>query len=236
VDGTSIESALAKSAEPTAAAMEISLSLVDSAAALGRVDYEAVGLSDLGRAGGWAERQVARWRRQLDSYLHLDGYAGFGDLDAVATVAAWLDDRRPSSSRPGLMHGDLHFGNVLIATSRPRVAAVVDWELATVGDPLLDLAHLLVTWPDGRNEPIAETIPHLPPRETLIERYAGQSPRSLDELTWYLVLACYRLGIILEGTKARADAGLAPRATGDRLHGIAAALFRQASELISHSR
>lgn len=130
------------------------------------------------------------------------------------------------------MHGDYHIANVLFRIDQPKVAAILDWELATLGDPLLDLGRLLAAWPDSNGDgPLSQKVAPwdgFPHRDELIERYALGSGRALSDLLWFEVLACYKLGIILEGTKARADAGLADRATGDRLHRSAVALVRRA--------
>jgi aminoglycoside phosphotransferase (APT) family kinase protein len=208
------------------------LSVADAIVALGRVDVAAVGLADLGRPDGWLERQVERWRSHLASYDAIEGYRG-AQIPGVERVGAWLEERRPASWTPGLIHGDFHFANVLIAPDRGAVAAVVDWELATIGDPLLDLGHLLATWPThgsalaGGLSGIA-----LPSPDEVIERYALGSTRDTSDAEWYQVLACYRLGIILEGTNARADAGQAPRDIGDALHAHTVSLFEQALGLI----
>jgi len=208
------------------------LSMADAIAALGRVDFRGVGLADFGRADGWLERQVQRWRSHLQSYDEVPGYAG-AQIPGVDAVAAWLDANAPTTWTPGLLHGDFHFSNVLIHPTRGELAAIVDWELATVGDPLLDLGHLLATWPTNPNGVAASlAATALPTPEELIARYAAGSSRDLSAVKWYQVLACYRLGIILEGTNARADAGLAPRETGDLLHAHTVSLFEQALRLI----
>jgi len=93
-----------------------------------------------------------------------------------------LEANRPATWTPGLIHGDFHFANVLVGRGTGRVAAVVDWELATVGDPLLDLGHLLATWPDGTPESLIPDLfaPGLPNRSELVDRYAQQSDRDLS--------------------------------------------------------
>ncbi len=219
-------------ADDPGAQFEMGLSMADAIAALGRIDPVAQGIGDLGKWDGWGERQVPRWRKQLDSYSELAGYPG-PDIPGVDEVGAWLEANRPDDLRPGVIHGDFHFANVLIHPSEPRVAAIVDWELATIGDPLLDLGHLLACWPnpDGADiTPVAGA--NLPTTDDVIARYAAGSDRDLSAVPWFRVLACYRLGLILEGSNARADAGLAPREIGDRLHAHTLMLFAQASELI----
>ena len=211
---------------------EMGLSMADAISALAAVDHVAVGLADLGRFEGWVERQVGRWRKQLDSYSDLAGYPG-PVIPGVDAVGEWLAARLPTDAQPGLIHGDFHFANVLISRDRPAVAAIVDWELVTIGDPLLDLGHLLATWPQSDAVGITVMADGLPTHDELIARYAAQTTRSLDNLLWYRVLACYRLGLILEGTHARACAGLAPKSTGDQLHAHTVSLLEQALTLIS---
>lgn len=209
------------------------LAMAEAIAAVARIDPVGRGLMDLGRPDGWLERQVPRWRRQLASYAELPGYPG-PQLPGVDGVATWLDANRPARWRPGLIHGDFHFANVLFRHDAPELGAIVDWELATIGDPLLDLAHLLATWPEPGQSGVAVALhaPGLPARDEVIARWAERSGADLAPLRWYRVLACYRLGIILEGTHARAFAGQAPREIGDRLHAISVALFEQALALI----
>lgn len=210
---------------------ELGLSMAEGAAAIGAVDYVAAGLGGLGKADGYLERQVARWRAQLESYAGLTGYPG-PDIPGVDDVASWLDANRPTSWQPGLIHGDYHLGNVLCANGRPGLAAIVDWELTTVGDPLLDLGWLLATWPvDGvAPAPTLEVRPGdgFPTAPRLVQRYAERSDRDLSAIAWYEVLACYKLGIIVEGTYARACAGLAPLETGRMLHAAAHRLMQRA--------
>src|SRR5690606_2044589 len=106
------------------------------------------------------------------------------------------------------VHGDYHVANVLVRADAPALAAIVDWELATIGDPLLDLGNLLSTWP-GPEGPPAGTVGIRPWRgfptpDMLAARYAEVTGRDLSSLPWYQVLSCFKIGIILEGTYARA--------------------------------
>ncbi len=210
---------------------EMGLSMADAIAALSRVDHVAVGLGDFGKFDGWAERQVGRWRRQLDGYAELPGYAG-PDLPGVDRIGEWLEAHRPPTVRAGIMHGDFHFANVVMARDRPALAAMVDWELVTIGDPLLDLGHLLATWPHQDAPAVTVAAPGLPSTDEVIARYADRSGADLAHLQWFRVLACYRLGLILEGTHARACAGLAPKEIGDQLHATTVSLLEQALTLI----
>ncbi len=213
------------------------LEMADAIAALARVDHEAVGLADFGRPDGYLERQVERWRSQLDSYSELDGYGG-PEIPGVDEVASWLEDHRPEMSSPGVIHGDFPLANVLFSHSGAEMTAMVDWELSTIGDPLVDLGQLLATWADPDDEHTlfqVEPWEGFPTPEELVARYAEGSDRNLSAVTWYEVLACYRLGIILEGTHARAAAGKAPEEVGDLLHAVTLALFARATRRIGQS-
>lgn len=210
------------------------LALVDGIAALGALDHEALGLDDFGKPDNFLGRQVDRWRGQMTSYAEYDGWPGAGALPSVEAVGAWLERHRPACFTPGIMHGDYHLANVMYRNDGPELAAIIDWELATIGDPLLDLGWVLATWPDGKSESTVSVTPWdgFPKADELVARYANRSERDLSAVDWYHVLACYKLGILLEGTYARACAGKAPRETGERLHGRAIHLFERAEALI----
>jgi aminoglycoside phosphotransferase (APT) family kinase protein len=215
---------------------QMGLAIADAAAALSQVDVDAAGIGDLGRREGYLERQAARWQKQLESYRELPGYSG-SDLPSVDAVGEWLDINRPASWQPGLVHGDFHLANVMFSPSGPELVAVVDWEMATIGDPLLDLAWLLATWRDDDDHAAAvvpiEPWSGFPIRDELIARYRDASGRDLTALPWFEVLACYKLGIVLEGTHARACAGQADKPTGDRLHAAALSLLQRAGRLVT---
>lgn len=208
------------------------MSMADGAAALASVDHVAVGLGDFGKPDGWLERQVPRWRSQLESYSEMDGYPG-PDIPGVEEVAQWLEAHRPDTWTPGIIHGDLHFANVMVRPDRGDLAAIVDWELCTIGDPLLDLGHMLATWPgDDSFGGVGGDIDGLPGPDELVDRYADRCDRGVDDIAWFHVLAAYRLGIILEGTHARAFAGKAPTEVGELLHATTVGLFERASSVI----
>jgi len=213
--------------------------MVDAILALGAVNVEAVGLSDFGRSEGFLERQVSRWRRQLEGYSALAGWPGAADIPELEAVADWLQANRPARFTPGILHGDFHLSNVMFRHDGPELAAVIDWELATVGDPLLDLGWLLATWPapDGTHHSANRIQPWdgFATADELIAYYADNSPRDTRNIRWYAVLACYKLGILLEGTYARACAGKAPVETGQRLHRATLALFKRAAAQIARA-
>lgn len=216
---------------------KMALALVAGAARLGSVDYRRIGLGDFGQPDHFLERQVPRWIAQYEGYAASTGWPGSTVLPDIDRVANWLEHYCPASFRPGLMHGDYHFANVIFYHDRPELAAIVDWELATIGDPLIDLGWLLATWPersDGSDTPV-EVRPWagFPPTLELIKHYAARSDRDLSSLDWYRILGCFKLAILLEGTHARACAGEASRAVGARLHASATALMRRARALIA---
>ena len=204
--------------------------MAEGIASLAAVDYLALGLEDFGRPTGFLERQVSRWQQQLESYCDMEGYAG-PEIPGVDRIAVWLDANRPSHFEPGILHGDYHMANVMFCFDGPELAAIVDWELATIGDPLLDLGALVASWPDDEGKtPLGNSlgpVGGLPRASELIRHYLERSSRSPDAIDWYVVLACYRLGIILEGTHARACAGRADRQIGDLLHATTVALFQR---------
>ena len=186
----------------------------------------------MGKPTGFLERQVPRWLSELESYREFENYPG-PDIPGVDDVATWLEQGRPSAWTPGIMHGDYHAANVMFSRTGPGVVAIVDWEMCTIGDPLLDLGWLLATW--GQSAAFGGTLfdkGGLAGTDDLVERYARNTTRDLSHITWYTVLACFKLGIVLEGTQARASAGKAPKEVGELLHETTVRLFEQALTLM----
>ena len=212
------------------------LAMVDALLRLGEIDYQAVGLADFGRPEGFHQRQVSRWLAQLDSVKDYPGWPGAKGLPGLERLASWLGDHCPKQFQAGIQHGDFHLSNVMFRHDDAELAAVVDWELATVGDPLLDLAWLVVTWPDaeGRGAGTIEVHPWdgFCSSDELVAHYRAGSSRSLADLTWYLVLAGFKLGIFLEVSHARACAGKACRVTGEKHHASALHLIATALQRI----
>lgn len=235
VEGFNATSALPDSHCTAQAQHRMGLSMVEGLAALHALDPFALGLDGFGKVEGFLERQVGRWQAQLDSYAELAGWPGPGELGDVRGVGQWLDANRPASFVPGILHGDYHLANVMFRSDAPELAAIVDWELATLGDPLVDLGWLLATWPEGSDSSITSVTPWIgfPSAAELVAHYAARSARSLDAIGWYGVFACYKLGILLEGTHARACAGKAPKETGDKLHARAVWLLERARKWIA---
>jgi aminoglycoside phosphotransferase (APT) family kinase protein len=209
---------------------------VRAAAALASVDYKAVGLEDYGKPVDWHGRQVDRWRSQLEGYRELPGYDGHA-LPGVDAVGKWLSDHVPADGRIGVIHGDFQFPNVMFSHDRPVINGLIDWELSTLGDPLLDLGWTLSSWwedgdPEGK-EPMVSPWDGFLPRAELVRMYGELSGRDMGAMPWFLVLACYKLGCILEGTYARSKAGQASVDIGNRLHAYALWLFAKAQQVIA---
>lgn len=205
--------------------------MVDGAVALSLIDPDMVGLSDLGKLDGWAERQVGRWRAQLDGYAKFEGWSGYAALPDVDVICRWLEAKRPQAIRPGLIHGDYHLANVMFRPDAPELAAIVDWELASRGDPMLDLGWLTATWPDPAEAETRVSVQPwdgFPPLDDIVRRYLDATGRSAADARWFAVLAPFKLGAILEGSHARACAGLTPKPIGDALHAHTVSLFDRA--------
>ncbi len=210
--------------------------LISGTAKLGLIDPYAVGLGDLGKPEGWAERQVARWKSQLDGYSEMEGY-GSPDLPGFEQVAEWLDSNVPTNYKIGLNHGDCQWANVMFAHDEPRLAAFVDWEMSTLGDPLLDLGWILSSWVDSRDPEghLSQVEPwgSFPTRGEIVAQYVELTGRELDLVPWFFVLACYKLGVVLEGSWARALAGKIPMELGKGIHDYATWLFAKARQLVN---
>jgi aminoglycoside phosphotransferase (APT) family kinase protein len=184
-------------AERTAA---ISGRMVDTLAELHQVDPTAVGLADFGRPEGFLERQVRRWKQQLDASRSRD-LTGAEELHAALAAAV------PDQSPAGIVHGDYRLDNLLV-DDHDRVAAVLDWEMATLGDPLTDVALLLVyqrmaAYTGGDAVADAATAPGFLDDEALLGRYASRSGRDLSSMSFYLGLAYFKIAVILEGIHYR---------------------------------
>ncbi|MCD2113515.1 phosphotransferase family protein [Rhodococcus rhodochrous] len=215
---------------------DLAFHAMDVLATMGNLDHRSVGLEEFGKPEGFLERQVPRWLRELESFSALDGYEGV-ELPGLDRIVTWLGENRPAFFRPGIMHGDYHLANLIFSEDDARVLAVVDWEMATIGDPLLDLGRFLATWPSAE-EPIGTAGPiyrteGLPLADELVNRYRATSTLDVSAVDWYIVLACFKIGVILEGTHARSCAGLADPAVGARLHRMSQALFRRAERIVS---
>ena len=173
--------------------------LVDAIAKLGQVDWRAAGLGDFGKPQGFLERQVDRWLAHLANIQ-------FRELPGLSEAAQWLRRHTPRSFKPGIIHGDYQFANVMFHHgNEAKLAAIVDWEMATIGDPLLDLAWILMTWPDPDEDRSSGYVDFtgMPSRAELMQRYAAASGLPIDEMDYYIVLARFKMACVLEAGYAR---------------------------------
>jgi len=178
----------------------ISARMVDTLATLHRVDPAEVGLGDFGRPAGFLARQVRRWKKQLDASRSRE-LTGAHDLHHL------LEANLPVEGAPAVVHGDFRLDNLMVDDD-DQVAAVIDWEMATLGDPLTDLALLLVyqrmaDLDTGYAVADASTAPGFLTDVEILNRYADRSGRDLSAMGFYLGLAHFKLAVILEGIHYR---------------------------------
>jgi aminoglycoside phosphotransferase (APT) family kinase protein len=190
-----------------AQAHQLSLMFADMLAAIHGLDPGAVGLADFGRPEGYLERQLARWQRQweLSQTREMPGYE-----QLTARLAAGL----PAADERGgtLVHGDYRLDNMLVALdSTPRIAAVLDWEMSTLGDPLADLGLALVYWAEAGDDESTElsvsaavtSCPGFLNRAEIAGRYAALTGRDVSRIGYYMAFGCFKLAVVLEGIHAR---------------------------------
>lgn len=178
-------------------------SLVDTLVDLHAVDPESVGLGDFGRPEGFLERQLRRWKKQLDGSRSRD-LPGIDELHDRLAAAV------PESAAPSIVHGDYRLDNVLV-DGDDRITAVLDWEMSTLGDPLTDLA-LMIAYAERSAVNLtfvsnATSAPGYPSTDEVIARYAARSGRDVSQLNWYIGFAFFKLAVILEGIYFRFSKG-----------------------------
>jgi len=177
----------------------ISRATVDALVDLHAVDYAAAGLADLGRPEGYLERQVRGWIGRYER-------AQTAEIPGVAAIGRWLAEHLPASPAPAIVHNDYKLNNLMLAPERPeRVVAVLDWEMCTLGDPLVDLGNLLVYWREPGDEAAlgdglasVSAQPGFAKRDDLAERYARASGRDLAQLPYYLAFSYFRVAVIAQ--------------------------------------
>jgi len=189
--------------------------LVDVLADLHDVDPAAVGLEGFGRPDGYLDRQLRRWAGEWQALRTGD------ELPGVDALAAELVAKVPREPSGPVVHGDYRLDNVVLDPADPtRVAAVLDWEMSTLGDPLADLGLLLVYWqpaPGTVVTPSVTSLPGFPGRSALVERYATRRDVDPSALPWYVALGCFKLAVVVAGIVARQRAGAMVDNTDDGL-------------------
>ena len=207
VDGTVITESTPAPRDDERLRRRIAESLVDTLAALHAVAWREVGLGDFGRPDGFNARQLRRMR----SLVAVDGAVpkSFAPLDD------WLHTHLPPESATSIVHNDFRIGNMIVDIGTGRVAAVLDWELATIGDPLADLGYLLASYPVA-GEPLVPTSamgtavlePGYPGRAELLDRYADRTGADVSGVNWYATLAMYKLAALYEYSRRRFEDGV----------------------------
>ena len=198
LEGEVVSDAVPGALDSPAERRRIADELVDALVEIHAVDWRAAGLEGFGKPTGYLERQVRR-------FSGLWEVNATRELPLVGEVAAWLEAERPESGPATVVHGDYRLGNVVFAPQAPaRLVAVLDWELATIGDPLADVGYLLSTWDES---PLALTpvtrLEGFPGREELAQRYAELSRRSVQDLGWYEALALWKSAVFCEAIYGR---------------------------------
>ncbi|MDH4745187.1 phosphotransferase family protein [Sphingomonas sp. CBMAI 2297] len=207
--------------------------IVDTLAALHAVEYEAVGLGGYGKPGNYFARQVERWSKQYRM-------SQTDDLPEMEQLIAFLPRTVPEQTRTSIVHGDFRIDNMIFAPEGPRILAVLDWELSTLGDPLADFSYFLMSWvtePEGRSGVKGLTGPQtgIPTIEQVVARYCAATGRDgVPDLNWYFAYNLFRLAGIVQGIKKRMIDGNASSAqaaaTVERMPGLVAAAWHFARE------
>jgi aminoglycoside phosphotransferase (APT) family kinase protein len=210
----------------------LAFELVGGIAKLAKVDWRRKGLEGFGRPDGFHERQVDRWMSHLEKVK-------FRDLPGIDEAAAWLRVHKPQNFEPGIMHGDYQFANVMFRHGAPaRLAAIVDREMATVGDPLLDLGWVIQGWLDpdeNRSEGSYVDYTGMPSRAELLGAYEAESGRSTEDIDYYVILARFKLAVVLEAGYARAVAGEADNPKMLAFGDVVLSLVRGAADLAARA-
>jgi aminoglycoside phosphotransferase (APT) family kinase protein len=201
--------------------------LIDALVEIHGVDWQSVGLEGFGKPTGYLERQL----RRFGGLWELNKTR---EIPAVESVGGWLAENLPDSGAATIVHGDFRLGNTLFASAPPaQLAAVLDWEMATIGDPLADLGYLCMMWtePGDPKEGLREALGNVtraegfPTRAELIARYEERSGRSMNDIRWYTTLALWKSIVFMEGNYKRALAGSTDdpylKGFGDGVHELA---------------
>lgn len=203
----------------------LSVAAVETLAELHAIDIDATGLAALGHPDGYVRRQVEGWTKRYAA-------AVTDDIPAMDRVAAWLAANMPESGPPTLIHNDFKYDNLILdPDDLTRVRGVLDWEMATVGDPRADLGYLLSFWPEpGESVPLAElvtTADGFPTRTEMVAAWEAATGRSAGDTRWFVALAIWKLAILLEASYHRWLAGMADDPFFARLdEGVPALLAR----------
>ena len=218
----------------------LGLDLADALAEIHTVDWRLFVAEGLGPESGYLERQLRRWVGQREGIQEAMAAAGgeARELPDYEVVRDWLQVNVPTEVAPSVVHGDFKLDNVVVSGgygSPPRVASVLDWEMATVGDPRADLGYLLSFWPEpGESVPLVtlpSVEPGFPTRSEMVEQWERGTGREAGDTGWFMALAVWKLAILLEASYHRWLAGMAHDPFFERLDKGVPALLARAREL-----
>jgi aminoglycoside phosphotransferase (APT) family kinase protein len=215
---------------------ELGMSMARSLAAVAQVPFDRARAAGLSDGSGFLARQLDNHARQWREFTELPGYP-VNWLPRVEETAELLRTRLPAHSAVGIVHGDFSLNNVLVDRTAPRVAAVLDWEMCTMGDPLFDLGWFLLTWPEGDAAAVVSTgrrlasLSGLPSRSRIVEEYVAAGGPRTDDIDGYCAVAAFKLGIIIESSYVRSLSGQASAELGESTHRLARELLITADRL-----
>jgi aminoglycoside phosphotransferase (APT) family kinase protein len=231
--GAVVRTELPEVLNTTSARRGLSENLANTLAALHAIDYTSVGLEGFGKPQGYLERQLRRMGELWDR-------ARFRDIPEIDEVGMWLTERVPTQRGSTILHGDYKLDNVILSlSSPPRIRAVVDWEMSTLGDPRAALGWLLYFWRDPGEPAFDLPVATVTDRDgflrraDLLERYVEKAATPAGHIRWYVALAGWKIAIIMEGAYRRYLAGVADHASFSALEGAVPALARRALQAVS---
>jgi aminoglycoside phosphotransferase (APT) family kinase protein len=219
----------------------IPFAIVDGLIALANVDHEAIGLGDFGKPGNFLERQVDRWAGQLNSYKERYNYEP-RHLAGYAETEEWLRHGKVPAEVRGIIHGDVGTPNMMFKSGPPaRLAAMIDWELSTIGDPMIDMGWFTggmrdeeypeKTFPTALNDPT-----HFPTKQEMVRYYCAGTGRDIADFQWISILSRFKSGCLLEYKVAQAEAGILSKETGRFFSRIVENVFQETAAEIARMK
>ncbi len=223
--GMTIDSGLAR---------RLSCALIDNLVALHSLDYQAAGLADIRKPEGYVERQVTGWSKRY-------AQAQTSDVPAMDRVARWLSENLPAEAGTAVIHNDYKYDNVMLAADDPtRIVAVLDWEMATIGDPLMDLGTTLAYWVEAGDPPAIReaafgptALPGSLTRRELVDRYREQTGRAVSNPRFYYCYGLFKLAVIVQQIYARFARGDTADSRFAHLDQLVAVLAAQAERAVN---
>ena len=210
VEGVILRGRMPKEQHPNPALMQtIAHSLIDALVELHQIDVDEAGLGDLGKAEGYVERQITGWTKRYKA-------AQTDDIASIDRAALWLKETMPQASGGSLIHNDFKYDNVVLSEAdQTTIIAVLDWEMCTIGDPLLDLGTSLGYWVEANDPPILQqlglsptALPGNPSRSDLVDRYEIKSGREVKDRVFYYVYGLFKVAVIVQQIYTRYQQGL----------------------------